>query len=300
MNICILMSTYNGEKFIREQIESITIQAVDASISFLIRDDGSTDNTACIITEAVKGYNCRLYKGKNTGPSSSFLKLIALAPEADLYAFSDQDDIWFPNKLSTAAKCIGDTSLPTLWVSDYDVTDQNLHVIKKSALRSPDKEIFRNLFYNRFPGNTFVFNKALMYELKKLNMTSFRMHDILTICTALCIGKVYYNSDAYVAYRQHEKNAIGYYHKKSNPFKWIIDKIHIVLYEPPFNYSVYSQRMLELYSEILDDKTKSEFRLIADYKHGLNRYKLLKKNYTRGNGDRTSISIRARILLGRI
>ena len=98
MKITVLMSTYNGEKYIREQIDSILQQSMPADI--MIRDDGSSDGTVDIIEEYIsKGTPVELIKGENVGVIASFFELIKAAPEEDYYAFSDQDDYWYPEKV---------------------------------------------------------------------------------------------------------------------------------------------------------------------------------------------------------
>ena len=93
------MSSYNGSSFIERQIKSIYNQK-DVSINCFIRDDGSSDNTLQILTELQKEYaNLSFIVGDNVGWEKSFLIALSLAPQADYYAFADQDDIWFDNKI---------------------------------------------------------------------------------------------------------------------------------------------------------------------------------------------------------
>lgn len=104
--VSVLMSTYNGAKYIREQIDSILNQK-DVNVELLIRDDGSSDNTAEICKEyQKKNTNIRFYQGENIGVGKSFMELLKKAPEADYYSFSDQDDVWLEDKLSRAVKMI--------------------------------------------------------------------------------------------------------------------------------------------------------------------------------------------------
>lgn len=102
-NILVLMSTFNGEKFIREQIESILAQE-NVNIKLLVRDDGSTDKTLDILNEYKNKGKLNYYIGKNLGPQLSFMHLLQNAPYCEYYAFADQDDVWLKDKLSTAIK----------------------------------------------------------------------------------------------------------------------------------------------------------------------------------------------------
>ena len=100
--VCVLMSTYNGEKYLKEQIESILNQE-NIEVDILIRDDGSTDNTLNILENYTQKYkNIRYYTGENLRSAKSFMNLLFTVKEYDYYAFSDQDDVWKKNKLYTA------------------------------------------------------------------------------------------------------------------------------------------------------------------------------------------------------
>lgn len=97
-NIAILLSTYNGEKFIKKQIDSLIAQTF-SNWKLYIRDDGSTDKTISIIEEICESDNrIFLYKETNIGVKASFLSLLSRV-EADYYFFCDQDDFWYDNKI---------------------------------------------------------------------------------------------------------------------------------------------------------------------------------------------------------
>lgn len=106
--IVILMSTYNGEKYISDQIESIMRQKTSADILLKIRDDGSKDDTCEIIEEKQSKYPGKiiLIKGENIGYNNSFFYLIKNISGFEYYALSDQDDVWLEDKIETAIKNI--------------------------------------------------------------------------------------------------------------------------------------------------------------------------------------------------
>ena len=302
MSMCVLMSTYNGAKYIEEQIKSIENQEMMGAIEIFIRDDSSTDNTIELIRNYSKtsNINISIHSGTNLGPSGSFLELISMAPDADFYAFCDQDDVWLPGKIIAAETALRVLSVPALWISNYDVTDDTLNIIEHSALIEPESNQFKALFYNNVPGCTMDFNKALLFELRKLCIKKFRMHDILTLCVALITGEVLFDKTPYIYYRQHESNTVGKYSKKIKPFQWIIDKLGIIFSDESFNYTTYSKRILEIYYDRISENEIREYRLIETYQRGMNRFELLKRPYTRGSCGRTAKSIRMRILLGKI
>ena len=101
-SVIVVMSTYNGEKHLREQIDSILAQDRQP-VSLLVRDDGSTDGTVQILEEYEKQGALELIRGENLGVVGSFISLIArVADSADYIALSDQDDVWHADKLSRA------------------------------------------------------------------------------------------------------------------------------------------------------------------------------------------------------
>lgn len=106
MKIAVLISTYNGEKYIRDQIESIMSQKVDAQIDIIVRDDGSTDKTKDILEEYSKQKKLKWYTGENLKPANSFFNLLIQNETYDYYAFADQDDYWKNDKLRRAIEKI--------------------------------------------------------------------------------------------------------------------------------------------------------------------------------------------------
>ena len=151
--LLVLMSAYCGKRYIVQQLDSIFSQKTDdCSISVLIRDDGSKDDTVKMCNEYAdkNGVDVKVVEGKNVGPSRSFLDLIRTCPDADYYAFCDQDDVWLPGKAKAALVLLSGSN-PVLWVSNYNVVDEQLSIIKQAALSSPEPDPFKVLFYNNVP-----------------------------------------------------------------------------------------------------------------------------------------------------
>ena len=137
----VIMSSYNGEKFIKKQIDSILNQQ-NVEVSLLIRDDGSKDGTIEILRDYENRGLIKVIYGKNIGPTASFLKLIDECDNADYYSFSDQDDVWLEDKLSTAVKILEENSVnkrPLLYCSalqrvDADLTYEKIQKFKRLRL----------------------------------------------------------------------------------------------------------------------------------------------------------------------
>lgn len=102
-SVQVVMSTYNGEKYLKEQIDSILSQE-GVDVRLYIRDDGSSDRTTDILASYQEHKNVKIEKGNNLGFAKSFLTALDECDEADYYAFSDQDDVWEKDKLSTESR----------------------------------------------------------------------------------------------------------------------------------------------------------------------------------------------------
>lgn len=209
----VLLSSYNGEKYLAAQLESILAQDYE-EISILIRDDGSTDRTLEIIQYYADKYaNIAYYVGKNLGVQQSFFQLMQHADKmADYYAFSDQDDVWLPEKIRQAVQLLEkqDQSLPLLYASKTTLVDAELKEIpirKKEVKIRP--EFGNALVENVCTGCTEVFNRRLLELVTKQSPTYAIMHDWwLYLCTT-AFGRVYYDVNSYILYRQHGNNQVG-------------------------------------------------------------------------------------------
>lgn len=209
----ILMSTFNGEEYIRDQIESILNQDY-TNIELLIRDDGSTDSTVAIIKEYVENYsNVKYFIGENRGACDSFFELIKLADkDSDYYAFSDQDDFWLPNKISRAVCNLEKENEEEilLYTCGYTVVDDDLHSLHTKKKIKNIKPSFRNAFIeNVCIGCAMVFNNRFYHELYNKLPQGVYMHDWWLYLVSTCIGKLIYDNGSYLLYRQHNNNAIG-------------------------------------------------------------------------------------------
>lgn len=213
--ITVLMSTYNGEKYLREQLDSLMNQT-DVDVSMLIRDDGSKDATIAIIEEYIKKYsNISLIKGDNCGVAWSFWKLLRGAPENEYYAFCDQDDIWDSDKLKVAIARLQEyeNSRPGLYYSMTRLveSDGRREIIQKPTEYEMHIPTFPQLVMeNTATGCTMVWNKELNDIAKTVDVEYLRMHDHLLFLICMYVGgNVYFDTIPHISYRQHEHNVIG-------------------------------------------------------------------------------------------
>lgn len=222
-----MLSTYNGEKFLREQLDSLYAQE-GVEIHILVRDDGSKDTTIKILEQYQQQYGrMTIHADENVGAAMSFHKLMAYAykdfPDYEYYGFSDQDDVWLESKLSVAIKKLSENKGDIYYCNAF-VTDENLN--KQSVLGIKHNLNFPYLMFCQpalgctqvmakeyFNYCTEVFQKYL-----KENPPYIQLHDVWTMWISQMIGaKVVGDDDCYILYRQHSNNVTA--HKKETAFQ---------------------------------------------------------------------------------
>lgn len=210
MKVKVLLSAYNGVRYIEEQIESILAQSVEG-IELIVRDDGSTDGTIEILKKYEDKGLIQLELGKNVGFVASFFWLVENSGDGDYFFFSDQDDVWFPDKVEMAIEKLKDVdnTKPVLYFSNYDFYDGDMKFIAHHEAKG-NKLSFRNSIVDCVPlGFNSCFNKKAQ-EMTIANMPKKSQgHDwwMYMLCTGL--GEVIYDDRATVKYRRHNANVSG-------------------------------------------------------------------------------------------
>lgn len=268
----VLLSTYNGEKYIAAQLDSLLVQT-EAALHVLIRDDGSSDSTVSILKEyATKHPQClQIKQGINVGAKVSFFKLLEQAPEnADFYAFCDQDDVWKPEKLGRAIKLLNQESqdIPLLYCSSTQMVDHNLSMI--GVWPQPPRKpltMFNALVENVAVGCTMVMNKAAMTLVKAhlpQNFTNIIMHDWWVYLTVSSFGKVVFDDLPHIFYRQHTANVQG-----GQTDSWIGKwRRRIKRFNAGNLNHKFSKQALEFfdcYSSLLDPHSREAVELFLEY-----------------------------------
>ncbi|SCH64278.1 Spore coat polysaccharide biosynthesis protein spsA [uncultured Clostridium sp.] len=215
--VAVLMSTYNGEIFIREQIESILAQE-GVAVSLYVRDDGSSDQTFEILKEYEDAGNLKILPAKkNVGPGRSFMTLIfavSKRTDFDYMAFADQDDIWLPRKLYAAVDKLKDSGeTASLYGSNQTLYQDG----KEGELRFScplDTSLKHHINRNEVSGCTMVMNRKLVTAIVSrpcppANIIDFRIHDAWVALVAILTGTFIYDPNSYILYRIHENNTVG-------------------------------------------------------------------------------------------
>ena len=218
-SVTVLLATYNSEKYVVEQIESI-IEQTYKNITILVSDDGSTDNTNNIVDEFIKN-DSRIKRIKSEKPLKSaqgnFMFLLSNAQDSDYYMFCDHDDVWCRDKIEkTLSKMIEieEENLPTLVHSDLFVVDEELKVLSKSMFSSQklskEQPLKNALVQNNVTGCTVMINRALKeLACKKTDVENLIMHDWFLAILACSMGNVGFVDEPLILYRQHGGNQVG-------------------------------------------------------------------------------------------
>lgn len=208
----ILLSTFNGIRFLSDQIDSLIHQDY-ASISICIRDDGSTDGTLELLKKYESQYShIKLIEGENTGVRHSFFELVrSCGNEGELYAFCDQDDIWHPRKISRSVEMIQKSANPsmTLYISRLNLVKEDLEPINLS--RVPHYIGFEHAVVESIAyGCSSMFGHGIKQLFLQANPDHMIMHDWWIYFIATTFGIITYDAEPQVLYRQHNHNVSGY------------------------------------------------------------------------------------------
>lgn len=213
--VLILLSTYNGEKYLSEQLDSLMAQS-DVDIKVLVRDDGSTDITPHILSEYQKKFPDKfiLNLSDNIGCIGSFFALMKLAAEEyrdfDYYAFSDQDDVWRADKLKVAVRALSLQENPIkLYYCDPQLVDSTLVPIESTPIRAKGT-LKEAIILQPCIGCSMVVSKELLEKASIIDAKNADVHDTWTYRVCLSLGGVIvHDPSPYILYRQHASNVIG-------------------------------------------------------------------------------------------
>ena len=222
--VTVLLCTYNGEKYVREQIESILGQSY-GDFNIVVSDDGSRDETLSIVRELMTANPGRIsiieQKPASGSAERHFLKLLAEKRygDADYIMLSDQDDVWKPDKMEKslqemqALEVIYGKDMPLLVHCDSEVVDQELRLISPSYVEyqkmTPErKRLNQLLVQNNVVGGAMMINRALAELISEVPEHCV-MHDQWIALVAAAFGEIRFISESLYKYRQHGNNVLG-------------------------------------------------------------------------------------------
>ena len=306
--ITILLATYNGEKYLSEQINSLLNQSFK-DFKILVRDDGSTDGTLDVLNRFINDYPQKITLLNDRTPTGSsarnFFRLLS-AVDDDYVMFCDQDDFWLPQKIEKTFEKMkmlekehGD--IPLLVHSDLSVVDAELNLINKSFFDfqkiSPERDRLNNLLVqNNVTGCTAMINRKMLM-LAKDEPISCAMHDWWIALLAAAFGKADFISEPLILYRQHGGNRVGA--KNASGMEFIKRKIKDRK-KTAKNYNdayLQASELLRIHGEKMSESDRETVAAFASLKTSskikkiklINKYDFKKNTFIRNIGQYISI-----------
>jgi family 2 glucosyltransferase len=207
--VSVAMATYNGEKYIKEQIETI-LNNLDDKDELVISDDGSSDMTIEIINK-INDKRIKLLEGPRKGLKKNFENAIKNTT-GDVIFLSDQDDIWMENKVEKVLECFNNNNY-ILIQHDAVVVGENDKVIYESFAehRKVKTGVIKNLIKNSYHGCCIAFRKELIKEILPIPDNVY-LHDEWIGIVAELNGKTYFLDEKLIKYRRHSENTSSFKH----------------------------------------------------------------------------------------
>ena len=297
-SIQVLLSSYNGERYIEKQIDSIFRQE-NADVHCLIRDDGSIDNTINIIKKVQQKYlNIQLIEGKNEGFANSFYDLVCLSDKYDYYAFADQDDLWEPDKLVSCINSIKDCEEAALGYCNGFISDENFNVyglLFDNCFKS--KNIYESLIINPAPGCSMVFNSKAKELFLKADKSKITYHDFWLYVVCSLFGKVNCVDQPKFYYIQHIDNALGSDRNMLNVYKNRINQLK----KKTHCREDMAGEIIRCFSEHLTEEEIDNIKVLRDYRNSAqNRFKLFFSDKYVFESFKNNFWFRMHILFGNV
>jgi len=212
---CILLSSFNGEKYLEEQIESLLLQE-DVDPKIIIRDDGSADKTCAIIRKYTETKPERVEKIESTGnvgPTRSFILLLQYAVKSgfDYFFFCDQDDVWKLDKCKRAIERLQGEEKPALYFSEKCIVDSNLKPLGIQDRIMFSDTVWDCFTYSNVSGCTMCLNRSLAEKLIRNDFVEKKyLHDAFLYRLSIVMdATIVYDNCETMLYRQHGNNVVG-------------------------------------------------------------------------------------------
>ena len=290
--VTVLLATFNGSHFLRQQLDSIAAQTY-LQWQLIVSDDGSHDDTLAILQtfQEEHPYQVRIIQNNSArSPRDNFLGLLRHAGSTPYFAFCDQDDVWNHDKLELMVQRCAETEAqhrgqPCLVYSDLAVVDAKLALVNPSFLNQvrvrPEEITHRTLLAeNAIPGCAMLFNLSLaeMFRAHDFDQPRAIMHDWWLALLAATLGHISYLPTPLVAYRQHSSNTLG----SVNRSGLLFTLTKLLTGDRSAALATYSQAQafLDAYGDLLNPAMRREIRAFASLhdRHKLERIRLLLKH----------------------
>ena len=298
-HVAVVLSTYNGSTNIARQLDSIFAQQ-DVSVSVFIRDDCSSDNTV----EVIEAYKARthcaltLVRGENMGYARSFLAALCQAPEAEYYAFSDQDDVWSPDKL---CKCIramtGDRDVPQLAYCRMTRTDPDLRPLDEQVPVLRPEQLSKKLVLTQ----TYNYGAATVLNAAARELVCRHVpenpevpHDAWAGLLCYWFGKVRFVDESLYSWIRYDGSVTGAGTQRSGMRYRLRETLRGKTY-----YNV-SSDLLGHYRDLLSAEDEAFLLRLQNYRHSAKeKWKLLADRDFRRSGKAGTVLLKLGVLTGR-
>ncbi|RCH41563.1 glycosyltransferase [Blautia obeum] len=299
VKVAVLLSTYNGEKFLREQINSILNQVGNFKLDLYVRDDGSDDGTINILKEYENENKLKWYTGINLKPAKSFIDLLSKCGEYDYYAFADQDDYWHQDKIQRGIHKLCQQEGPALYCSNAVLVGKDLKSLGRNVYKTQPRTDFETIICaGGLLGCTMIFNDELARIIKaSKNHGKMVLHDfyIAAVCVSIG-GNIIYDSDATMKYRQHGENVVGVSHGLLGT---VIGRVRDIYTKESIGIADQARSILFDYKENIEVNNQKWLEQVAHYNdNNKNRLKLAFSVRTKYININMSLKLRISILFG--
>lgn len=265
--VTIVLAAYNGAAHIGEQLDSLLSQTYD-NIIIVIRDDGSVDGTVAVIRK----YQQKTDKiillpsdGVNLKCPGSFYQILKDCESSDYYAFCDQDDIWYPDKIQWAVEKLDEAESeadnvnePMLYLSSYDYYTEDGAFIRKFPKQRENITVRDVMYYTPGSGFTLVFNDALRRKMVLGRNPGKEMHDKWMIRGAACFGKIIYDERSTAKHIRYSDSVTAEDSGNANLF------VHFLKDELLSDTAVMAKQYLKYFYEIFCDEMKPDDKKVME------------------------------------
>lgn len=301
--VAVLMSTYNAETYLRQQINSILNQTTECSLQLIIRDDGSTDETENILKEYAEKNDLIYTVGNNIGPAVSFLTLLHDNVGYDYYAFADQDDVWNSDKIQRGIEKIKHSEIPTLYYSNAELVDERLNSLQRCVHRhNPTCSVESALCLTcSAQGCTSLFNKELAKMVQNTEVpNAVVMHDSLMTCLCFLVGgRVIFDSTPTMKYRIHTNNVVGLLTARRDLIGVLRERFEEVFRKREPSMYLQAKTLLDIYGEQIEPQYYDLCKMIIRSEYNfLDRIKLMMNHNIRHDTFNMTVTRKISILLG--
>lgn len=305
--VAICLATYNGEKYLAQQLDSI-IKQTYSKWHLYIRDDGSTDNTKQIINNYVHKYYDKitflteLQGGGNSQKNfGAILQWVSKNINPSYYMLCDQDDYWLPDKIKNSVDEIVNIKGPAMVHTNLEVVNDNLEMVAESFMEysnlNPSKrDLPHLLIQNNVTGCTMVWNRQLNNLIDYKNVREHAiMHDWWIALIAASFGRIIYITEPQIMYRQHEKNVVGaervgsfaYIKHKLLHTKQVKDGLQATFVQADYYYKEYNLK--------LDNRKQNILKAYIELPH-MNKFKRIQICMNKGFLKQSAVQILGEVL----